>query len=102
MMGGMFEGIPFDNLPGGNGAVGAVIKVSTSTIVVAEPNNIEKIVLLNDQTIIRKARDEVKIKDIVIGDFVSIIGEANSKGEIEAKLVRIMPPPPFVSSIPKK
>jgi hypothetical protein len=102
MMGGMFEGIPFDNLPGGHGAVGAVIKVSTSTIVVAEPNNIEKIVLLNDQTIIRKARDEVKIKDIVIGDFVSIIGEANSKGEIEAKLVRIMPPPPFVSSIPKK
>ena len=102
MMGGIFAGLPFDNLPGGHGAAGAVIKVSSSTIVVSEPNNIEKIVLLSDQTIIRKARDEVKAGDIVIGDFVSIIGEANSKGEIEAKLVRIMPPPPFASSTPKK
>jgi hypothetical protein len=98
----MFRGMSFDNLPGGHGAVGAVIKVSSSTIIVSEPNNIEKIVLLNGETAIRKARDEVKIKDIVIGDFVSIIGESNIKGEIEAKLVRIMPPPPFASSTPKK
>jgi hypothetical protein len=102
MMDGMFKGLPFDNLPGGHGAVGVVIKVSSSTIVVSEPNNIEKIVLLNGETAIRKARDEINIENIVIGDFVSIIGESNSKGEIEAKLVRIMPPPPFANSIPKK
>lgn len=91
MMNGMFEGMPFDNLPGGHGAVGPVIKVSLSTIVVAEPNNIEKMILIGDKTIIRKFRDEIKISDILTGDFVSVIGEANSKGEIEAKLIRVMP-----------
>jgi hypothetical protein len=40
-MGGMFEGMPFDNLPGSHGAVGVAVKISSSTIVVAEPNNIE-------------------------------------------------------------
>ncbi len=94
---GIFKGMPFDNLPGGHGAVGAVIKVSSSTIVVSEPNNIEKIVLLDTETIIRKAREEIQFEDIIIGDFVSIIGQANSLGEIEAKLVRVMPPPPFIN-----
>lgn len=102
MMDGMFKGLPFDNLPGGHGAVGAVVKVDTSTIVVSEPNNIEKIVLLDEKTVIRKAREEIKIEDIALGDFVSIIGEANEKGEIQAKLVRILPPPPFASSTSKK
>jgi len=94
MMVGMFEGIPFDNLPGGHGAVGVVMKISSSTIVVAEPNNIEKIILFGEETSIRKAQEEIKTGDIVVGDFVSIIGEANSQGEIEAKLVRVLPPPP--------
>lgn len=93
-MGGMFAGMPFDNIPGGHGAVGKVIKTSTSTIVVAEPNNIEKVILLNQETSIREARGEIKAGDITVGDFVSIIGEANSQGEIEAKLVRVLPPPP--------
>jgi hypothetical protein len=92
-MGGMFEGMPFDNIPGGHGAVGKVVKISTSTIVVAEPNNIEKVILFGQETSIRKARAEIKAGDIVVGDFVSIIGEANSQGEIEAKLIRVLPPP---------
>jgi hypothetical protein len=93
-MGGMFEGMPFDNIPGGHGAVGKVVKISASTIVVAEPNNIEKVILFVQETSIRKAREEIKAGDIVVGDFVSIIGEANSQGEIEAKLIRVLPPPP--------
>jgi len=99
MMGGSFGGMPFDNLPGSHGAVGQVIKVSTSTLVVAEPNKIEKIILVGDKTIIRQAREEIAAKDIIVGEFVSIIGEANSRGEIEAKLIRIMPMPPTASSI---
>lgn len=96
--GGMFDGMPFDNLPGGHGAAGIVVKVSSSTLVVAEPNNIEKIVLIGEKTIIRRFQDQIKSTDIITGDFVSILGEANDKGEIEAKLVRVLPTPPAASS----
>ncbi|MFA7252650.1 MAG: hypothetical protein WC027_02230 [Candidatus Paceibacterota bacterium] len=89
------KGMPFDNMPGGHGAVGKVIKVSSTTIAVAEPNNIEKVILFGEDTSVRKARAEIKISDILVGDFVSVIGEANDRGEIEAKLVRILPPPPI-------
>ncbi len=90
MMNGGFGGMPFDNLPGGHGAAGKVIKTSTSTLVVAEPNNVEKMVLMSDDTLIRKFRDEIKASDIKVGDFVSVIGESDNNSEIEAKLIRIL------------
>ena len=96
--GGMFAGLPIDNLPGSHGAVGQVIKVSSSTLVVAEPNNVEKVVLVGNQTITRQYRDQIKAQDIVVGDFVSILGEANAKGEIDAKFIRVLPPPLSASS----
>ena len=95
---GVFAGLPFDNLPGSHGAVGQVIKVSSSTLVVAEPNNVEKVVLVGNQTITRQYRDQIKAQDIVVGDFVSILGEANAKGEIDAKFIRVLPPPLSASS----
>jgi hypothetical protein len=49
--------------------------------------------LIGDKTIIRKAREEITLKNIIVGDFLSVVGEANNKGEIEAKLVRVMPSP---------
>ena len=90
MMNGTF-GMPFDNIPGGHGAVGEVLKISSSTIVVAEPGNVEKIVTINGETIIRKNRDEIKTNNIKVGDFVSVLGEANNNAEIEARFIRVMP-----------
>lgn len=98
MMKGSFGGMPFNNLPGGHGAVGSVIKVSSSTLVVAEPNNIEKIILISDDTIIRKFRNEIKVSDILVGDSVSVIGEADNSSEIEAKFIRVLPSLPTSSS----
>ena len=98
MMNNIFNGIPFDNLPGGHGAIGTVVKVSSSTLVVAEPNNIEKIVLIEDETLIRKFRENIKPSDIAVGDSVSVIGEANNDSKIEAKFIRVMPSLPIASS----
>jgi hypothetical protein len=80
-----------DSLPGAHGAVGEVLKVSSSTLVVAEPNNLEKVIRVSSTTAIRKFRDTITILDIKVGDFISVLGEANGQGEIDAKLVRIMP-----------
>jgi hypothetical protein len=81
-----------DFMPSG-GVVGEVIKIENSTITVKEANNTEKLVLIKEDTAIRKIRDEIKISDLKIDDFVVIIGEPNKDGQIEAKLIRVMPEP---------
>ena len=93
MMNRVLGGTPMGNLAGNHGAVGMVIKVSSSTLVVAEPNNLEKIISVNDKTIIRKFRDQILIGGIQVGDSVSILGGANDKGEIVAQFIRVMPKP---------
>ena len=51
----------------------------------------EKIILVTNKTEIRKFRETVKLSDLKIDDYVVVIGEPNDPGQIEAKLIRIMP-----------
>lgn len=92
MRGGRFD--EFGNLPISHGAIGKIIKISLPSIVVLDnKDNTEKVVLLDDSTEIRKVRESVKIGELKIDDNVVIIGIPNSFGQIEAKLLRIIPAP---------
>lgn len=89
--GGMMGG----NLPGGHGAVGKVVKVSLPTIIISTPDNLEKTILFRVDTSIRRFRDNASSSDIKVGDMIVVIGEPNQDSVIEAKLVRLLPPPPL-------
>lgn len=89
MMVGFFD----EGLPSGHGAVGKVVSLNLPELVVAGPDNFEKIVLTGTSTEIRKFRDTVNANEIKTDDFVVVIGNPNDKGQIEAKLIRIMPKP---------
>lgn len=91
--GGMMGGFSRNNLPGAYGAVGKIIKVNLPTVVVMGPDNIEKIILIKDDTLIREFRNELKATDLQINDQVVVIGSPNASSQIEAKLIRIMPEP---------
>jgi len=82
------------DLAGGNGAVGKIVHINETNIVVATPDNIEKTININGNTLIRKFRDEISIKDLKVGDQIIVLGSPNDKSEIEAKLIRLLPPPP--------
>ncbi len=79
--------------PAGYGTVGKIVSMASSTLVVADKDNLEKTVLVNSETSIREFRDELKVTDLKVGDFVVILGTPDDKGEIEARLVRIIPTP---------
>ena len=81
-------------LPGGHGAAGQVINVTLPTFVIAGPDNLERTIVITDETVIRQFRDELHKENIETGKFVVVLGEPNDKGEIEAKLIRFLPPPP--------
>ncbi len=84
---------PLDNFPNASGATGKIIKVTLPTIIVEDRNNTEKVVLIKDDTQIQEMRAVVTANDLKIDDFVIVIGTPNTQGQIEAKLIRIMPAP---------
>ncbi|MCL5010821.1 MAG: hypothetical protein M1127_01255 [Patescibacteria group bacterium] len=82
-----------------HGVFGQIMKIetatssATSTIVMNGQNNTEKIVLVNDSTVIRQFANNVGISGLKTSDYIVVIGEPNAEGQIEAKFIRLAPPP---------
>jgi hypothetical protein len=87
---------PFmEPMPNAHGSIGKIIKIDLPSVVVLdEKENIEKIVLIDETTEIRKAKDSFNKEDLRIDERVVIIGEPNSLGQIEAKFIRLFPVSP--------
>lgn len=85
-----------DNFRSSHGAVGEVVSISLPTLVVVGPDSIEKTVIIDTSTLIRKFDTELKSTDIKVGDFLVAIGESNDNSQIQAKLIRMLPEPPQV------
>ena len=93
------RGIPMDfegrDFLMGHGTAGSVIKVSTSTLFIKDRDGTEKVIIMDADAEIRRFREEIAPGDIKINDQVVVIGSPNDAGQIEAKLIRVLPPPPF-------
>lgn len=87
-----------DDLVNGHGAVGKVLSVKLPTVIVSDANGIEKIVRISDDTIIRSGRAGIASTTITDHDFIVVIGNPGSDGMITAKLIRVLPPPPMLST----
>lgn len=77
-------------------AIGKVVSVSLPTIVVVGPDEIEKVILIGEDTQIRRFDQTIEAGDLKVGDFTVILGSPNDDSQIEAKLIRLLPPPPDV------
>ncbi len=99
--GGFFDGMMRDfsdrDFIGAHGVFGQIMKIDGSTLVIKGQDNVEKIVLVKEDTVIERFRETVKLSDLKIDDYITIIGEPNEAGQIEAKLIRIIPAPPQAS-----
>ncbi len=76
-----------------HGVAGAVLRVASTSLVVGGEgaDTAEKLVNVSDDTFIRRLQDAIKISDIQVGDRVVVLGSPNESGQIEAKLIRIIP-----------
>jgi hypothetical protein len=75
-----------------HGTFGEIIKIDNNNLVVKGREDIEKIVLVNEKTVIKSGFKDIKISDLKVGDRIVIIGSPNEQGQIEAKLIRVFPP----------
>lgn len=89
MMGGYFGRM----LPGGHGAAGQILSVNLPQIIINGPDNLEKTVLVGTSTIVRLFQANIQSSDLKAGDFVIVIGNPDSNGQIEASFIRVMPQP---------
>ena len=76
-----------------NGVAGQIIKIDNPTLVIRGRDNIEKIIVVKDDTVINRLNETVKLNALKVNDFAVVIGEPNSSGQIEAKFLRTMPAP---------
>lgn len=84
-----------------NGVFGQIIKMGIATtsaqentIVVRGRGDMEKIILIKDNTVIKLFQKDIKPAGLKVDDYIVVIGEPNDSGQIEAKLIRVMPQPP--------
>jgi hypothetical protein len=65
---------------------------------VQDKDNTEKVILIKEDTKIQKMMGSVLKTDLRLDDFVIIIGSPNNIGQVEAKLIRIMPAPQLLNN----
>ena len=83
----------FSETPNAHGAIGKIIKVDLPDIVVLDKDQTEKSIVIDDNTTIIEMTDKVNKESLAVDKFVVVIGNPNSSGQIEAKLIRIIPSP---------
>lgn len=89
----------FDHgMPDSHGAFGQIVNVSSTTMTISNPKKQEQEVLISAATIIRDHENTVAVSDLAAGTNVVVLGEPNDQGQINARLIRIMPALPLSAS----
>jgi len=76
-----------------HGSVGKIVSITLPTLMIADRDGVEKVILLTNATDIRHFRDAFSANELQIGDIVVVLGAPNEEAQIEAKLIRLLPPP---------
>jgi len=85
----------------GHGVLGPILQMTLLNdntnaferiLIVQDRDNMEKSVIRHPETIITKNHDTVSIYDLQINMNIVVIGSPNEEGQIDAKLIRILPP----------
>ncbi|MGB9598545.1 MAG: hypothetical protein ACPLZH_01725 [Minisyncoccales bacterium] len=80
---------PFGSLIENHGFFGEIIKISDKEFVMIGKDKLEKVVVVNEKSIIQEGRREINFSDLKVGDFVVVVGLARDDGKVEARLIRL-------------
>lgn len=84
-------GMPMNRFPSVNGITGKIITMNLPAIVVAGNDGVERVVMLDGGSSVRRLREEIGQSELKAGDTIVVIGSPDESGRIQAKLVRLIP-----------
>ncbi len=74
----------------GHGVFGKILKIEDNTIIVKSGKDVEKSIVVSDQTTIKRGRETIKVSDLKVDDIIVVIGSPTD-GQIKAKMIRVFP-----------
>lgn len=94
---GMFPGgFIRDEFTAAHGAVGKIVSINLPNIIIEGNDGVEKSVTIANDTLVKRFRDTGTSTDLKVGDNVVVLGAPNATTtQIEAKLIRLLPPLPL-------
>jgi hypothetical protein len=78
-----------DNFIEGHGIFGEIIKINDNGFVIKDRGDIEKVVLIDEKTIIKDRMKNVGKDELKVGVRAVVIGSPDEQGQIQAKLIRV-------------
>lgn len=81
------------DMPNAHGAIGKIIKVDFPNIVVLDKDQTEKVIIISDTTNILERKEVISKDKLILDKYIIVIGSPNDSGQIESKLIRIIPSP---------
>ncbi len=86
-------------LPNPHGTFGKIISVNLPEFTVLSPEGVEKVVRVGTSTaVVKDFREKGSTTDLAVDAYVVVVGEPNDAAQIEAKLIRVVPPPQNIPS----
>jgi len=76
---------------GPHGARGVVDEIDKEVIVLTTHQNTQLRIIVTEKTVLNRGRVRITLDDIHSGDRIAVIGEPREEGEIEAKVVWVIP-----------
>jgi hypothetical protein len=88
---GNLQRFPARDFLGAHGAFGQIVEIKDNSFIIQDLENVEKVIVLDSNTIIVSGRSEKITKDALkVGSVVNVIGEPNEQGEIMARFIRVI------------
>ncbi len=73
--------------------IGKIININGDSIIIKDQNNTEKTIIVDSSSVIRERNQDIQVSDLKVDDNIVVIGSPNNQGQIQAKLIRLLPPP---------
>lgn len=88
---GMWGHMDRPDFMGAHGLTGTILQVDGQTLILKDTNNTERSIVFSSSTAIRRMNENISVSNISTGTRAVIIGSPDEQGNIEAKLIRILP-----------
>ena len=72
-----------------HGLTGNIVSITGNNIVIKDQGNKKNTIAVDDKTMIKSGKDDIKIGDLKTDEKIVILGKPDSNGVIDAELIRV-------------